>query len=515
MTTHAQQRPQPTAAACTHSQSSSDSRSRISHASPARCCSPSPACWRPRRHSWRRPTSRSSRDASPMRPAARCPAPPSPPPASRPDSSQTSVTDDTGGYVFVSLTAGSYALRVELTGFKPVERTNFVLDAASRRAADFQLEVGSITETISIAAITSQVETQSGDVSRVITGEQVNNIALNGRNYAQLLQLLPGAVATNTNPFGIGLTTTGQAINGVRSPSTYFMVDGADNMDNGANGAAITQPSLDTISEIKVLTAGYSAEFGGRAGALINVVTKGGTREFQRQRLRVHPRREVRRARVLRSGRAGAARLQQRGLHHRRPDHARRLQRRPLEAVLLLRAGLEEEPSRRDAGHDGADRRGTQRRLPQFLARRAARSADGPTVRRSHDSLLALLGERPRAPLRVSRAELRRPRRQLRRDRHESDRQPRRGRAHRLRALVAHADQLSLYAQRRRHLQSVPGRQHRHRPRHPPASGMDHGRQHAADALEHAAELGRDFGDAESDPGGSGQLDPRPLARCA
>jgi hypothetical protein len=193
----------------------------------------------------------------------------------------TSVTDDTGGYVFVSLTAGSYALRAELTGFKPVERTNFVLDAASRRSADFQLEVGSITETISIAAITSQVETQSGDVSRVITGEQVNNIALNGRNYAQLLQLLPGAVATNTNPFGIGLNTTGQSINGVRSPSTYFMVDGADNMDNGANGAAITQPSLDTISEIKVLTAGYSAEFGGRAGALINVVTKGGTREFK------------------------------------------------------------------------------------------------------------------------------------------------------------------------------------------------------------------------------------------
>ena len=128
--------------------------------------------------------------------------------------------------------------------------------------------------------MTSQVETQSGDVSRVITGEQVNNIALNGRNYAQLLQLLPGAAITSTDPFAIGLSTTGQAINGVRSPSTYFMVDGADNMDNGANGNTITSPSLDTISEVKVLTASYSAEFGGRAGALINVVTKGGTREF-------------------------------------------------------------------------------------------------------------------------------------------------------------------------------------------------------------------------------------------
>jgi hypothetical protein len=66
--------------------------------------------------------------------------------------------------------------------------------------------------------VTTQVETQSGDVSRIITGEQADNIALNGRNYAQLLQLLPGAVATSTNPFGIGLSTTGQAIHGARRP---------------------------------------------------------------------------------------------------------------------------------------------------------------------------------------------------------------------------------------------------------------------------------------------------------
>ncbi len=194
---------------------------------------------------------------------------------------QTAVADAAGGYVFASLPAGSYAIRVELTGFKPAERVNVVLDAASRRAADFKLEVGDLTETVAVTATTSQVETQSGDVSRVITGAQVNNIALNGRNYVQLLQLLPGAAITTTDPFSLGLNTTGQAINGVRSPSTYFLVDGADNMDNGANGATITQPSLDTISEVKVLTASYSAEFGGRAGALINVVTKSGTREFR------------------------------------------------------------------------------------------------------------------------------------------------------------------------------------------------------------------------------------------
>ena len=193
---------------------------------------------------------------------------------------QTTVTDREGGYVFASLPSGTYTIRVTVSGFKPVERVNVVLDAASRRAVDISLEVGDVSETVSVAAVTSHVETQSGDVSRVITGEQVNSIALNGRNYAQLLQLLPGAVIQTTDAFSLGLSTTGQAINGVRSASTYFMVDGADNMDNGANTNAITQPSLDTISEVKVLTASYSAEFGGRAGALINVVTKGGTREF-------------------------------------------------------------------------------------------------------------------------------------------------------------------------------------------------------------------------------------------
>jgi hypothetical protein len=194
---------------------------------------------------------------------------------------QTISTDAEGVFVFAGLPAGPYKIRVELSSFKPAERINLVLDAASRRTADFVLEVGDLSEVVSVTAVTSQVETQSGDVSRVITGEQVSNIALNGRNYAQLLQLLPGAVVTATDPFAIGLSTGGQAINGVRSPSTYFLVDGADNMDNGGNTNTITNPSLDTISEVKVLTASYNAEFGGRAGALINVVTKGGTRELR------------------------------------------------------------------------------------------------------------------------------------------------------------------------------------------------------------------------------------------
>lgn len=192
----------------------------------------------------------------------------------------TATTDSRGLFVFPSLPAGTYDVLAEVQGFRPSQKSGVDLDAASRRTVDFTLEVGSFTEVVSVEAASGQVETTSGDISRVITGTQVSKLALNGRNYAQLLQLLPGAVITSTDPFNLGLSTTGQRINGVRSASTYFMVDGADNMDNGGNTNAIINPSLDAIAEIKVLTSSYSAEFGGRSGALINVVTKSGTREF-------------------------------------------------------------------------------------------------------------------------------------------------------------------------------------------------------------------------------------------
>ena len=193
----------------------------------------------------------------------------------------TTVTDAQGVYVFPSLPAGRYTLKAELEGFQTIVQSGVILDAASRRSVDLHMRVGSITESVSVAAPANQVETASGDIGRLITGEQVARIALNGRNYAQLAQLVPGVVTTSTDPFNLGLSTTGQFINGIASRSTYFTVDGADNMDSGANGNTLINPSLDTIGEITVLTSSYSAEFGGRAGAMINVVTKSGGNEFR------------------------------------------------------------------------------------------------------------------------------------------------------------------------------------------------------------------------------------------
>src|SRR4051794_6891188 len=192
----------------------------------------------------------------------------------------SATTDDSGNYTFPSLPTGAYTVRAEAQGFRPSEQSGVILDAATRRAVDFTLVLGALTEVVSVEASAQQVQTSSGEVSKTITERQLTQIALNGRNYVQMLQLVPGVVATSTDAFGLGLSATAQRVNGVRTNSIYFMVNGTDNMDNGANSNAITNPNIDAIGEIKILTSSYSAEFGGRAGAIMNVVMKSGTRDF-------------------------------------------------------------------------------------------------------------------------------------------------------------------------------------------------------------------------------------------
>jgi Carboxypeptidase regulatory-like domain/TonB-dependent Receptor Plug Domain len=193
---------------------------------------------------------------------------------------QSLNTDASGLFVFPSLPAGTYDLRVEHQGFKASEDRGLVLDAASSRDVTIVLDVGQITESVSVSATAEQVQTTSGNVGRVINEQQVSQIALNGREYTQLLRLVPGVMATTLNVFNPQLALDQQRVNGIRTQSSYFLVDGAENHDNGANSNGLVDPNIDAISEVKLDTSSYSAEFGGRAGATINLITKSGTREF-------------------------------------------------------------------------------------------------------------------------------------------------------------------------------------------------------------------------------------------
>jgi outer membrane receptor protein involved in Fe transport len=194
---------------------------------------------------------------------------------------QQTATDSSGFYSFPSLNRGVYSVTAAKAGFRGAEATGIVLEAASRKTLDFTLEIGQVNEAVSVTAQANTVQTSSGDISTVVTEKQLSQIALNGRNYTQLLRLIPGSATTGgLDAFGLALSTTSNRVNGIRSNSVYFSVDGADNMDNGGNSNAIISPNIDTIGEVRVLTSSYSAEFGGRSGAMVNVVTKSGTREF-------------------------------------------------------------------------------------------------------------------------------------------------------------------------------------------------------------------------------------------
>src|SRR5215471_13101496 len=192
-------------------------------------------------------------------------------------------SDNNGSYVFPNLPVGTYNLRVQAAGFNTMEQTGVVLDAASKRTVDFTLSVGGLAESVSVSATVQQVQTMSGDVGAVIDETQWKQIPMNGGNYTQMLRTIPGAATLTLDPMGVrdmGLSTTQSSINGVRVRSMNFLLDGGGNLDEGSYLNQMVNPSLESIAEVKVESSSFSAEFGGYAGAMVNVVSKSGTSQF-------------------------------------------------------------------------------------------------------------------------------------------------------------------------------------------------------------------------------------------
>lgn len=191
-------------------------------------------------------------------------------------------TDDKGLYTAEGLPIGPYAVEVEMAGFKKFKQSGFFLVADGRVTADFALQVGDNTQTIEVAANAETLNTVSGEVSRVIDKTQVDNLALNGRSYEELLTLVPGAVVTNPDQFSVltSLSATNQVVNGHRSNQNNLTVDGVVNLDNGSNGSLMNNISPDFLQEVKIQASGFSAEYGRSAGVAFNVVTKNGSDQF-------------------------------------------------------------------------------------------------------------------------------------------------------------------------------------------------------------------------------------------
>jgi hypothetical protein len=192
---------------------------------------------------------------------------------------RTAVTDARGAWVVTNLPVGRYSVSAELQGFRRARQTGFQLNADGRLTANFQLAVGGMTETVDVTAVAGEtVNTTSGEIARTIDGEQVRDVALNGRNYLQLASLIPGATVTNNDQLDLAtsLSVTGQSINGNRGESNSLTVDGGNNLDSGSNGSQINNVGIDFIDEVKIQTSNFSAEYGRNSGASINVVTRSG-----------------------------------------------------------------------------------------------------------------------------------------------------------------------------------------------------------------------------------------------
>jgi hypothetical protein len=196
--------------------------------------------------------------------------------------SRSEKSDRDGSYNFPSLPIGRYTLTVTMDGFKTFEEKDVLVHVNDSLTLDAQLSVGVRSETIEVAANTTQVELTNADLSGTIAGKQITELPLNGRSFAQLMTLVPGVAQDNGFAYNQKGLNGGAdlSISGGASNANTFLVDGANNVDVGSGRTLLVYPSIDSIEEFKVLRNSYGAEYGGNSGGQVTLVTKSGTNQF-------------------------------------------------------------------------------------------------------------------------------------------------------------------------------------------------------------------------------------------
>ena len=188
-----------------------------------------------------------------------------------------------GAYVIPGLPGDTYNLSVSAKGFQKYTAQNVKLNVAEKARVDVQLSVGAMSEEITVTGeAAAQVETESSDLTSVITGKQINQLELNGRNFTQLVTLAPGVVnQTGSDEGKVGVYgNVAYSMNGGRTEYNNWELDGGDNMDNGSNATLNVYPNLEAIAEFKVLTSNYGAQYGRNGSGTVEVETKGGSSSF-------------------------------------------------------------------------------------------------------------------------------------------------------------------------------------------------------------------------------------------
>jgi hypothetical protein len=196
-------------------------------------------------------------------------------------------TDASGNYDFFDVKVGRYTITAQLDGFATFTTTGLLVNVNARQRVDIPMKVGAATETVEVQGAAAVLETDSTEHGQIISSQQVAELPLNGRNYADLALLSTNAVKS---PIAVSFSPTGTPregafnVNGMRSTYNNFLLDGLDNNayspSNQGFSAQVVQLSPGAVAEFKVITSNYGAEYGRVGGAVVNAVMKSGTNQF-------------------------------------------------------------------------------------------------------------------------------------------------------------------------------------------------------------------------------------------
>jgi hypothetical protein len=197
---------------------------------------------------------------------------------------QKAITDAEGRYEFASVPIGRYSVGSEAAGFERAQTTPFILTTDSRQRVDLSMKPGSVSETVTVSAAPTVLETETSSRGQVVGTQQIENLPLNGRSYADLALLAPGV----RKSFLENQSTTNREasfnVNGQRSAFNNFLLNGLDNNSYGTSNQGFANenipPSPDAVSEFRLETDNYSAEYGRASGAVINASIRRGTNQF-------------------------------------------------------------------------------------------------------------------------------------------------------------------------------------------------------------------------------------------
>jgi hypothetical protein len=206
---------------------------------------------------------------------------------------RTVTSDSNGEYTVPSIPTGHYTVTSEMTGFKAMALSNVEVGVDQRVRIDLKLEVGAMTESVSVEASTPLLQTSSSELGTTVTNEQIEALPLNGRNFVNLTRTVPGVLRgiPGANIDGAGSlawrASASFSANGQRPRDNNYMLDGVDNNETWLQTVVIF-PSVDALDEFKLQTSTYSAEYGRSLGGVVNLQIKSGTNTLRGSAFEFH-----------------------------------------------------------------------------------------------------------------------------------------------------------------------------------------------------------------------------------